>query len=346
MRRLVLFVPFLLVFASLLQLNLIASLYVSPNQIVRPLVFLWLLLALLIWPAYWLTRDWTWAALLLSVFVIGFSFSPAFFSTFILFAILGGVVWLAFARLRRIPLKAHHLLGILAVTGIFFTAYALFLMGVDLSHIDWKNYRNEVSEVRNYSVQSLSRPADPPDIYYIILDGYARSDVLQKYIGFDDQEFVNYLQGKGFIVPVSNHSNYPATPLSVASTLNMDYIQSLVPALHQNPERWLMAPLIDYSRVRSVLEAQGYKTVSVSSNWTTTENETTDVYLHPYPVMSNDFEGYLLSATPLKIFEPILGNFVSQPTAQTYRNVIRYEFNTLSDLPRIPGPKFVFVHIL
>lgn len=346
MRRIVIIVPFLLALASLLHLNYIASMVVSPDQILRPLAVLWLLLALLIWPAWLLTRDWNWAALLLSVFVAGFYFSGDFFSTFLLFVLLVGAIWLAYARLRRRKVKVLHLLSILAAAGIFFTAYALVLIGSQLIRIDWTAYRQQVRDARNYALETRSKSARPPDIYYIILDGYARSDILHEMYGFDNQEFLAYLHEKGFTVPASSRSNYPATPLSIASSLNMDYIQALVPGLVEIPHRWLMAPLIDYSRVRAVLEAQGYQTISLSSNWTVTENETTDMYLHPYPVMLTDFEGFILSVTPLRALVPLLERFISAPTAGVHREVVRYEFQQLAELPRLAGPKFVFVHII
>jgi hypothetical protein len=346
MKRLALLVPFLLLFTSLAQLNAITLMYVSPDQILRPLEVLGILLVLLIPPAYWITQDWILAALLLSVLVIGFSFSPGFFSTFILFSTLGGVLWLAWASLRRVQLRSYHILGLLAIAGLFFTGFALWRMSVQLSRIHWSAYQAEVKNAGNSSLLSLASTSDRPDIYYIILDGYARSDILQDLYHFDNHDFIDYLHEKGFFVPTSNHSNYPATTLSVASTLNMDYIQSFTPSLNKNSERWLMAPMIKYSRVRALMEERGYQTVSLSSDWTTTENDTTDVYLHPYPVMLNDFEGYLLSTTPLKIFEPLLGKFTSLPTATSFRETILYDFDKLADLPKIPGPKFVFVHII
>ena len=39
-----------------------------------------------------------------------------------------------------------------------------------------------------------------PDIYYIILDGYARSDVMQELFNFDNTGFLERLRHKGFFV--------------------------------------------------------------------------------------------------------------------------------------------------
>jgi hypothetical protein len=346
MKNRFLIIPFLFVLASLVQLGYVSSPVVSPDQILRPLITLWLFVALLIWPAYWLTRDWNWAAGLLTIFVLGFTFSSAFFSAVLLFMIIVGICWLAFIRLRRLKIHLAHFMYILAGTSIFFTAYAIFLESTMLTHIPWTRYRRAIFDARNYSLPSLSNPSLKRDIYFIVVDGYARSDMLQEMFGFDNSEFITYLREKGFTVPTSSHSNYPSTPLSIASTLNMEYIQTLVPALKQLPQRWLMVPFIDHSRTRALLESQGYQTISISTNWTITDNVTTDQYLHPFPVMLTDFEGFVMDMTPLQIIEPMISGIASLPTSASHREVIKYNFATLADLSEAPGPNFIFSHII
>ena len=345
-RQPALLLPFLFTLVTLLQLNYVASMVVSPNQLLRPLFALWVFLLILILPAYLLTRNWKWTSLLLTIFVLGFFSSADFFSLVFGFFVLMSICWFAFVWLRKIPIRLEHFIYILAAIGVLFLAYASFLIVTMLRQIPEAQYRQQVADSANFSLENLSVPAAKPDIYYIVLDGYARADILTEMFDFDNSDFISRLQEDGFIIPTANHSNYPATPLSIASTLNMDYVQALVPALRQNRERWLMAPLIDHSRVRAVLEPKGYQTISLSTNWTITENTTTDIYLHPSPVMLSDFEGYVLDMTPLQIFEPVLGTFSSLPTAESHRDIIRYNFKTLSELPNIPGPKFVFAHII
>jgi hypothetical protein len=218
---------------------------------------LWLILGLLIWPAYWLTRDWNWAALLLTIFAVGFFSSASFFTLVLAFTMILGICWLAFLRLRRMKIKLKHFMYTLAGISAFFTLYVLVLGTTMLTRIPWARYKYSLDNARNYSLSTLSSPPDKPDIYYIVLDGYVRSDILQEMFGFDNSEFIKDLREKGFIVPASNHSNYPVTPLSVSSTLNMDYIQAFVSGLDNSSQHWLMAPFIDHSRVRSLLESQG-----------------------------------------------------------------------------------------
>jgi hypothetical protein len=97
--------------------------------------------------------------------------------------------------------------------------------------------------------------------------------------------------------------------------------------------------------VRSILESQGYQTVSLSSGWSLTDNPTTDIYLHPFPVTLTEFERYFLGVTPLGELQPLLAGTASIPTFETHRRIILHSFESLMEIPEIAEPKFVFVHI-
>src|SRR5687768_10105932 len=196
MKHRFLITPFLFVLASLLQLGYVSSHVVSPDQLLRPLIVLWLLVALLIWPAYWLTHDWNWTIVLLTIFVLGFCSSGDFFSVVLAFLAIGGVCWLAFLRLKRTSVQLRHVMYLLLGTSIVFSVYAIFLETAMLARIPWASYRKAIFDARNYSLPSLSNPSVKRDIYFIVVDGYARSDILQEIFGFDNSEFITYLQDK------------------------------------------------------------------------------------------------------------------------------------------------------
>jgi len=227
---------------------------------------------------------------------------------------------------------------------MFFIGYSVLLIGKTLTAIPWIDYQAATYDAKTYSVDTL--PYLKRDIYFIILDGYARADILQEMYGFNNFEFLAYLEKQGFVVPIASTSNYPATHLSVASMLNMDYIESFSPGLEKSYQRWLMSPFIDHSRVRALLEQQGYRSVSISTNWSITDNPTTNTYFQPDPMMLSDFEGFLLDSTPLNIINPILDRFASVPSFESQRKIILYNFETLAHLPELPGPKFVVAHII
>ena len=339
--------PLMFSLASLLFLYAKAMVTVSPAQIIRPLIVFWTILALLIWPVFQFVRDWYWTGILLSLFVASMFFSSAFFA--IIGIVLSGLLILGFAISHLLKRKAavSHITSTLNVVSISAIVVLMFYLLPFFLEVPLEYYRPPLFQKKSLpAISSIVSSEVMPDIYYIVLDGYGRTDILQEYYDFDNSDFTEYLLSKGFLLPNYTHSNYSRTALSIASTLNMESIQEIAPGLDDSLFWWLMAPLIDHSRVREMLEEAGYTTISISTNWNITDNPSTDIYLHPYPVMLSDFEGHILGSTPLGMFRRLLSPFVSVPNMETHRRIIRYNFEALEEIPNIPGPKFVFAHII
>lgn len=346
MKRFYLVTPFLFTLSFVFYINYWVSILVSPDQFFRLLLILWLLLGILLYPAYFLTRDWEWASLLLTVLVFGFYFSQLFFLTVGSVVLIAAVLWQVYFRLRGFKTRLIQFFVILNGVACFIIAFALYLNVRSFAQIPWSSYFRSIAQARNPSVEIPSTPQTKPDIYYIVLDGYLRSDMLEKLYQYDNTPFTTYLQDRGFIVPTGIHSNYAKTAVSVSSTLNMNYVDVYAPGLENSHFWWLMAPFIDYSQVRAVLESQGYNTVSFSTNWSLTDNPTTDVYLHPFPAMLSDYEAYFLGHTGLGIIQPLIENVASIATFDTHRTIVQYSVESLINVPEIDSPKFVFAHIL
>lgn len=64
-----------------------------------------------------------------------------------------------------------------------------------------------------------------PDIYFILADEYAGNTELKDLFQFDDSLFLQQLASRNFHTLTESRSNYNYTPFSVASILNMDYLQ-------------------------------------------------------------------------------------------------------------------------
>src|SRR5258705_9066085 len=63
-----------------------------------------------------------------------------------------------------------------------------------------------------------------PDIYFILADEYAGNKELNDLFQFDDSAFLDKLDKLNFHTIPESYSNYNYTPFSVASMLNMDYL--------------------------------------------------------------------------------------------------------------------------
>jgi hypothetical protein len=204
-----------------------------------------------------------------------------------------------------------------------------------------------------------------PDVYYVIADSYARSDIMKRDFGFDNGDFVDFLLERGFYVADQSQTNYLWTHLSLASSLNLDYLQTLVPDLDEEGTRLDVGRFVRHSLVRRRLEDLGYSTIGFTTGWV--GSELVDAEYVMTPVMTraerlsqlqafNDFEGMLVQSTALQALIdldiqtsiPVTADISRRLKSRfdVHREVILALFDNLERVPSIPGPKFVFVHIL
>jgi len=193
--------------------------------------------------------------------------------------------------------------------------------------------------------QSISSESTP-DIYVIILDGYGRADILQNVYGFDNSEFINFLKKKGFYVAGRSTTNYPQTELSLSSLLNFRYLDEYVAGFGDASGRAPLRELLQSTAVRGFLEGEGYTMVALPSAALFAQIRDADVYVGLSPGDVNEFEGLLLSTSLFGVVAESLG--VDLPVAgyEMHRRYILFSFEALAEVQKIPGPKFVFAHIL
>ena len=60
-------------------------------------------------------------------------------------------------------------------------------------------------------------PSNLPNIFYIIVDGYAGEEILRDIYGLDIADFLSFLHHEGFYVASKSRSNYSQTHLSLVS---------------------------------------------------------------------------------------------------------------------------------
>ncbi len=209
---------------------------------------------------------------------------------------------------------------------------------------------------------SWDKSTPPPDIYYIILDAYARADILQVRYGYDNAPFIRYLRSRGFYVADESASNYLLTAPSLASSLNLDYLSGIDARLQPLSPPASFYESIKHSRVRRELEQLGYSTVAVPTGWYATEVVDATYFLTPEraPLDQlrrhgglNAFEGILLQTSAVLILSDIESVRDNQWIAarlerpfQIQKEIILSAFDRLEEIPDIAGPKFVFVHII
>jgi hypothetical protein len=181
-----------------------------------------------------------------------------------------------------------------------------------------------------------------PDIYYIILDGYARADVLKREYGFDNSTFIDEMRERGFRVNTGSFANYYWTFLSLSSSLNMDYLQDLFGAAlePQSKDRTLLYDAIRDNAVARFLRERGYRFVHFQSSWgATLFNPYADAQIRCHGgIFQQEFYRALAEASWLKVLQSRAGGDLAECHLSNLRN--------LATIAPDPGPKFVFAHFL
>ena len=205
--------------------------------------------------------------------------------------------------------------------------------------------KDEVRRTAESTNVALPDPANLPDIYYIILDGYASNRSLEKFYGFDNSKFTGWLESRGFYVAHESHSNYFMTALSLAASLNMKYINYLSEEVGElSNDRTALSKMTEDNGLVHFLKSRGYKFAFFESNWGgTNKNRNADISVSGGSWLKDEFIVALLKTTALR---GVFRQQVEKEGLFTREGVLR----AFSMIPRIreevDGPVFVFAHIL
>jgi hypothetical protein len=335
--------------------------WLRPQQALRPLlVAVAVAVAALVLLAR-LLRDWHRAALLVSLALILFFAYGHLYEIvklglganigrhrYLAPLFLGAGTFLAWWIWRRVqhPEAATGPLNLVALVALAFPVMTLARWG----------YTSLASAPANPPATSdLRLPADQraPDVYFLVVDGYARQDTLQVVYETDNSPFVGFLEDHGFYVAGDARSNYAQTSLSVASALNMDFAVALVAELAEGTAgRDSLWRLIQHSEVRRQLESLGYVTVAFSTGLPGTELTDADYYFTTGSTVDDlglagpsPFESLVIQTSLLRLVSDGVAGMPVFPY-ELHRNRIRNTLEILQALPTTDEPKFVFAHII
>ena len=332
---------------------------VEPAVLWRPLIVLVLSAGILLVLLKWLTRDWHRAALLLSILILlFFTYGHAYF--YLKKIEIAGFIpgrhrymlplWLAIAALAVwwVTRKVRHprlFTPILNLVSAFLLIYPSF----QIASYSIKRDQTETAALQAAQAKGSSLPLGyAPDIYYIILDAYGRADVLKEMFGYDNTPFLASLGSRGFYVAKCSQSNYGQTMLSLTSSLNFDYLDSLTRSLTANTDtRAPLRALGQYNKVRKFLASQGYNIVSFATNFPVSEWKDANYFLNPPRQGMSDFEVMLAQTSLWRAPMDMVDEPPERISAQWYRRRTLFALEQLeTTVPKIPSPKFVFAHLV
>ncbi len=324
------------------------------------------LLALLCWALLsLLLRDGQRAGLVVSLFFLLFFSYESFFDG--IRDLTGGLLGVYITGTRAYVLLIYTIL--FALVAYFFiktrrrlddltntaNVVAALLVTISLINIGAYEVKTRSAWQDNGSTRSvqtnpvgLEEPDRLPDIYYIILDEYAGADILEAVYQYDNTELLDYLTSKGFYVADKSRSNYGGTILSLASSLNLTYLDGLAQRVGVESDDYVPAiSMIRNNGVFRFLKHYGYQIVAFSSGYPPTQTRNVDIFMAPQmDLLLDEFEWELIDMTPVPFLGGQLGVLGLYDKYGLTRERILYTFDRLVDVSELEGPVFVFAHIL
>lgn len=249
----------------------------------------------------------------------------------------------------------------------FFSVVLIAIPLFQIVYFEVSHTKSSVKPAANPVVDSAwqpqaAAPAGSPDVYYILLDAYTRSDKLKEVYGYDNSAFLQGLRDMGFYVADCSKSNYSYTPSSMASTFNMDYLDNFAgPIIKENRSFYDLGETIKHNKVRELFSELGYRYVTFDNDiwWldTTDSDQYISQYSSPWQKLLNfnilgNFEKYYLRSTALRIVDEITNAKASTldkallSTEKAHYDLVNYNFAQLEQLPQTDSPKFVYAHFV
>lgn len=283
---------------------------------------------------------------------------------------LFGAYALLFILLMVVIIKVKKLPGSLF---LFLNLFSGLLVLINLVPI--LSYSIHLNRSQVKTNPTLAEPSNQdtqkPDIYYIVLDAYAREDILDQVVGYDNSAFIDALKERGFYVPDCAFSNYDGTLQTLMSVLNLDYLDALnVP--QKDLEKYLASNvnLILDNQAARTFRNLGYQFVTGRGYSSFNDIERSDIYLNYFKdqgqkddLDKEKFTSLYLNTTVFRVVTELYKNnpevfsrlpywlavdrnsdpYLKEASFWYYQN--KYMFDSLEKFPEMPGDYFVYAHI-
>lgn len=251
-------------------------------------------------------------------------------------------------KLKEINMILNFMSAVLVVMALVQSTY-----GVASYHSAIYSKLDKKISVKAAEARKTVKDKKLPDIYFIILDGHARRDVMKEMYGYDDAPFLDFLKNEGFYTAEKANSNYCQTFLSLGATMNMNYHQSKEgEGKDGEASRVYLGEMIRRNMTVDTLREHGYLTVSYFSGFVGTEMKRIyDIYLPGEDVFAgemSEFDSVFFSTTMLSGFTGVLNIALKKKAGPhtAYARRTQYVLENIHDSASLSSPKFVLAHVL
>jgi hypothetical protein len=277
--------------------------------------------------------------------------------------IFAGLIFLV-SRIKRIPKNVILFLNIVGAVLILFNLFPIVRYEIGI-----RQAQENAQDTSTVTPDQQVVDNKYPDIYFIILDSYARADILKDVIGYDNSAFLQSLRERGFYIPECAYSNYPTTEHVVESVLNYEYPASL--KIYSN-NKGAVSPeytrMVTQSKARAYFKQFGYQFVTGRAFSSSLDIQNSDVYLNYLEAQGkkdildqNTFLYLYLNTTVYRILSELyqndpeqfakLSNIIPVKTnadleeASFWYNQNNFVFDSMEQIAKKDGHYLVYAHI-
>jgi len=245
--------------------------------------------------------------------------------------------------------KTHRKLNYITSTTNVVSITLLSFVFLNIGAYNFENFSDFEDETHE-SIILGNNLKNLPDIYYIVLDEYAPLRTLNMFYNYDNSDFVEFLQERGFYVTKNSHSNYAETFLAMASTLNMKYVNYLSDIVgEESLDQRIPYQMISNNLVMKNFKSVGYEIYNFDSGWWGTRSlQIADVNLCSAN-QNMDFHTLhaLKQISILRSFDMFIKDPSSKIFHQERRDRIFCQFDDITKIKQeTEKPVFVFMHVM
>lgn len=263
--------------------------------------------------------------------------------------ILWGLLFLAAVFFSVFRLKTYQTLTLI-VNLVMAVMIVVQVFRITVYEVNAQIIANKSSTEQETTLLQPEDSDNMPDVYLIILDKYARSDVIEEAYGYDNSEFVEGLEELGFFVPKCSRSNYAFTVMSLSSQLNFAFVEDLT----DDPSLETTKALIQNNLVFDAFEEVGYTTIAFEMGYSWGNMKNSDYYFDEYP---EDIETWSLSSFEILYLKSTLGLLLFEDEAELGAQITLSDLevkaertllvlDVLPEIPQMSRSKFVYAHII
>ena len=246
--------------------------------------------------------------------------------------------------------KTHRKLNNITTTTNVVSITLLSLVFFNIGAYNFENFYGDFEDETLNPIMLGNNFKNLPDIYYIVLDEYAPLRTLNMFYNYDNTDFTEFLQERGFYVTKSSHSNYAETFLAMASTLNMKHVNYLSDIVgEESLDQRIPYQMISNNLVMKNFKSIGYEIHNFDSGWWGTRSlQIADVNLCSAN-QNMDFHTLhaLKQISILRSFDMFIKDPSSKIFHQERRDRIICQFDEITKIKQeTEKPVFVFMHVM